>query len=368
MGQNAFTVGGFRNWKKVGSKNCYFQSHIRKDPSLTHRVVEQMYKDLINQSQHLQKVIDHFTKEQIANNRLQLKASIYIVQHLGFQAISFRGQDESFSSSNRGNFLESFGIVTFWNEKVAEIIEKAPKVKKAIREEIGDAKFCIMVDEARNESVKKQMVVVFRNVDAEGFVKECFLFGLIHLIDTAALTLKKGIYSLLSQHCLAIQNIQGQGYDRASNMQGMWNRLQALILNDCSYAYYIHSFAHCLQLALVKSSKQVVPISGFFLKLLLVIKTINASCKRHEQLKVANANEITRLIDLEELETRTGLNQIGTLQRPIETCWSSHFRSVSSLLRIFTSNVEVLLNIIDDASGGEHWAEAESTYDGLTSF
>ena len=40
---------------------------------------------------------------------------------------AFRGRDESFSSLNRGNFLESLGIVNFWNEKVAEIIEKAPK-------------------------------------------------------------------------------------------------------------------------------------------------------------------------------------------------------------------------------------------------
>ena len=65
----------------------------------------------MNQLQHLQKVIDHFTKKQIANNRLQLKASIYIVRHIVFQAISFRGQDESFSSTNCGNFLESLGIV-----------------------------------------------------------------------------------------------------------------------------------------------------------------------------------------------------------------------------------------------------------------
>ena len=127
--------------------------------------------------------------------------------------------------------------MTFWNEKVVEIIEKAPKnatytspriqkeilhvystkVKKANREEIGDAKFCIMVDEARNESMKEQMAMVFRYVDIEGFVKECF-FELIHVVDIAALTLKKGIYSLLSQHCLDIQNIQGQGYDGASNM------------------------------------------------------------------------------------------------------------------------------------------------------
>ena len=83
------------------------------------------------------------------------------------------------------------------------------KVKKAIQEEISDAKFCIMVDEARDESMKEQMAVVFRYVDAEGFVKERF-FGLIHVVDTAALTLKKWIYSLLSQHCLDIQNIRGQ--------------------------------------------------------------------------------------------------------------------------------------------------------------
>ena len=71
-------------------------------------------------------------------------------------------------------------------------------MKKAIREEIGDAKFCIMVDEAHDESMKEQMAVVFRYVDIEGFMKELF-FGLIHVVNIAALTLKKGIYSLLSQ-------------------------------------------------------------------------------------------------------------------------------------------------------------------------
>ena len=35
---------------------------------------------------------------------------------------------------------------------------------------------------------------------------------------------------------------------------------------------------------------------------------------------------------------------------------------------MFTSTCEVLLNIIDDASDGEHRAEVESAYDGLNSF
>ena len=90
--------------------------------------------------------------------------------------------------------------MTFWNEKVAEIIEKAPKnatytspsiqkeilhvflvkMKKAIREEIDDAKFCIMVNEARDESMKEQITVVFIYVDTEGFVKD--ILGLFMLL------------------------------------------------------------------------------------------------------------------------------------------------------------------------------------------
>ena len=91
VGQNTFIVGGFRNWRKVGCKDCYFQGHIGKNPNLAHRVAEQMCKDLMNQWQHLQRLVDHFTTEQIANNQLQLKASVFIVRYLAFQAIAFRG-------------------------------------------------------------------------------------------------------------------------------------------------------------------------------------------------------------------------------------------------------------------------------------
>ena len=79
VGQNTFIVGGFRNWKKVGGKDCYFQGHIGKDPNSVHRVAKQMCKDLMNQWQHLQRVVNHFTIEQIVKNQLQLKATIFIV-------------------------------------------------------------------------------------------------------------------------------------------------------------------------------------------------------------------------------------------------------------------------------------------------
>ena len=129
-------------------------------------------------------------------------------------------------------------ILAAYNEKVdGVVLDKAPKnasytspqiqkeilhvfstkVKKAICEEIGESKFCIIVDEACDESKREQMAIVLRFVDKEGLIHEPF-FELVHVSDTEALTLKKGIYSILSHNSLNIQNIRGQGYDGASNM------------------------------------------------------------------------------------------------------------------------------------------------------
>ncbi|XP_030963919.1 uncharacterized protein LOC115985089 [Quercus lobata] len=123
-------------------------------------------------------------------------ASIDVVKVLAFQGLAFRGRDESSDSINCGNFLEILDLVVSYNEYVAEAIEKAPKnasykspkiqkeilhvfsnkVKKVIREEIDDAKFCLIVDEACDESMKEQMAIVIKFVHKDGFVRERF-FG-----------------------------------------------------------------------------------------------------------------------------------------------------------------------------------------------
>jgi len=81
----------------------------------------------MNQSQHIQNVYENFTSEQIANNQLQLKASIDIVRVLPFQGVAFRGWDESLDSRNRRNFLEILNLMVLYNEQIAEVIAKAPK-------------------------------------------------------------------------------------------------------------------------------------------------------------------------------------------------------------------------------------------------
>jgi len=139
----------------------------------------------------------------------------------------------------------------------------AMKVRKHIREEIGDAKFSILVDETCDVAKREQMALVFRFVDINGVLQERF-FDLIHVKNTKALTLKEELCTVLSKYGFDIQNLRGQGYDGASNMKGELNGLQALFLRECPYAYYVHCYAHRLQLALVAAAKDVVPVTQFF--------------------------------------------------------------------------------------------------------
>lgn len=82
------------------------------------------------------------------------------------------------------------------------------RVRKHIREEIGDSKFCIVVDEARDESKKEQMALVLRFVDKAGLIQERF-FDVARVNDTASLTLKEAVCGILSRHNLDVSNIRG---------------------------------------------------------------------------------------------------------------------------------------------------------------
>lgn len=112
-------------------------------------------------------------------------------------------------------------------------------------------------------------------------------FDFIHVTNTKATTLQEKICSLLSCHSFDVQNLRGQGYDDASNMKGEINGLQALFLRECPHAYYVHYYAHRLQLALVDAAKSIVLVTQFFQKLSFSINIVDSSAKRHDELHKA---------------------------------------------------------------------------------
>ncbi|KAK8293064.1 hypothetical protein V6Z12_D06G165100 [Gossypium hirsutum] len=233
---------------------------------------------------------------------------------------AFRGHDESSGSKNCGNFLELLSLLASYDEKVEDVLKIAPQNAK-----IGDRKFSII-----------KMANIFRFVDKQG---------------------QNVIFNVLLQHSFDIQNIQGQGYDGASNMRGEFNGLQALILNDYRYAFYVHCFAH-----------QMVEVYQLFKDLYDIVNIASASSKQHNELQKAQAVEITHLVSINELATGTGMNQIDTLQRPGETRWSFHFNSITSLLKMYNATSTVLENLKNTTSNYSQQGDAHNTYNRLRSF
>ncbi|KAL5852260.1 hypothetical protein ACOSQ3_007378 [Xanthoceras sorbifolium] len=83
----------------------------------------------------------------------------------------------------------------------------ANEVRAKICEEVGDAKFCILVDEAVDESNKEQIAIILRHVDLKGFVRERFFFQVISVTNTNSSTLKKETCRVLTWYNLSVENL-----------------------------------------------------------------------------------------------------------------------------------------------------------------
>ncbi|XP_059295645.1 uncharacterized protein LOC132048980 [Lycium ferocissimum] len=152
----------------------------------------------------------------------------------------------------------------------------AKETVKAIIGELNGDYFGILVDESKDISHKEQMALVLRYGDKNGAVLERFI-GLVHVSDTSACSLKKEIYSLLSNHSLSPSKIHGQG-----------------------------------------------------------------SFKRRDLIRHHQAEKLEQLLESGEVHTGRGLNQTRGLQRPGDTRWGSHFKTLDNFIVIFSTIVHVL--------------------------
>ena len=90
------------------------------------------------------------------------------------------------------------------------------------------------------------------------------LLGIKHVVDTRSASLKASLDVMFEKHNLSMSRLRGQGYDGASNMRGELHGLKTLILADNPHAFYVHCFAHQLQLVVVAVVKGVPAVGDFF--------------------------------------------------------------------------------------------------------
>ncbi|XP_057793166.1 uncharacterized protein LOC131009775 [Salvia miltiorrhiza] len=297
VGGDAFVSGGFKSWNEPER----FLKHVGGVKS-AHNLAYEKYVNLRDGKKKsilisFENVTDVIQREY----EIRLKASISCLRFLLGQGMAFRRHRENEESLNRGNFLELLKWLNTHNEVITKVtFENAPgncqlispiiqkdiinccakETTKRIVEELGDGYFAILADESSDVSRKEQLALCLRYVEGKmEKVVERFL-GLVHVGDTTALSLRSAIMSLLVEHSLSPSKIRGQGYDGASNMKGEINDLKTLIRGDTPSAYYVHCFAHQLQLILVAIAKKNNECVWLFDTFAILLNVIGVSCKR----------------------------------------------------------------------------------------
>jgi hypothetical protein len=193
FGHTTFTKDGFTTWK-----NAYkaLPLHVGGANSI-HNQARTSYEDYKNQRSSVKHKVTTYTKESLVKYETRLETSLGIVSHLALQGEPFRGHDESSLSLNKGNFLEMLDWYKERNEEVriafdelcpgnaqmiSPTIQKelakycAEAVSKAIKLEMGNGLFSVLIDESRDISIKEQMAVVVRYVIPHMVI--CFIFWL----------------------------------------------------------------------------------------------------------------------------------------------------------------------------------------------
>ncbi|XP_039146840.1 zinc finger MYM-type protein 1-like [Dioscorea cayenensis subsp. rotundata] len=223
--EDAFTKKGFNNWKKSLEK---FVKHVGAVNSV-HNDARVQFQSFQNQRQSVSHQLATYSQEMDVEYHTRLTAVLDVTHFLLKQGLPFHGHDESLSSLNKGNFLELLEWYSLRNDKVFKVVNQnapannqmtSPKIQKklanaceteitcAIVDDIGDKYFSLMIDEARDVSVKEQMGVVLRYVSKNGYVIERFL-AMVHVPDTSAISLKNAIDCLFAKHGLSLSRLRG---------------------------------------------------------------------------------------------------------------------------------------------------------------
>ncbi|XP_042396810.1 zinc finger MYM-type protein 1-like [Zingiber officinale] len=190
----------------------------------------------------------------------------------------------------------------------------AVETTNVILADLGDRWFTLLLDEARDCSVKEQMAVVIRYVNKHGEVIERFM-TVVHVATTTTACLKEAIDSLFAKYGLSVARLRGQGYDGALNISGEFNGLKSLIMKENPYALYVHCFVHQLQLVVVAVAQANQYVCDFMWIVGSVVNTSASSCKRADKLRQLEHDKKIKLLERGEISSEVLQNLINNGDR-----------------------------------------------------
>ena len=360
--EETFTKTGFRRWKKAHGKDGAIMKHIN---SQCHKMSVMSWNDFERNKAaktSVEKALNENYRKKVNENRHYMKTIGEIVLITATQNIAQRGHREGDDVSNPGNVKKILRFAAKHDPVVADRIKSGPKNEKytshSIQNEVIETLATMVLDEVV-ESVQKSrflsiqadeskdvrkteqlsLVIRFFAEDVEN-IQECFL-SFIAMESLDAESTCKAILSKLERMGLDYKGcLVGMGFDGASVMSGKLGGVQKLIKDKAPMAYYVHCYAHRLNLILIDTVK-VVPHADNVFSLL-------------EKLYIFVSNSIVHecFISLQK-EMHPG-EKIQELQNLSETRWWARATSCNNALLRF----ECIMRLLHQVSNKDKGARA----------
>ena len=349
-----------KNWNVATAR---FRDHSEKSElhktATTRTSLFRSYME--KKSTPIEAMLDKVRKQQIEENRKQLRPIVHAIFLCGRQDIALRGHrdDAKYYLSddvNPGNFIEilKYGVICA-DQSLEEYFKSTPKnvtykskttqndicgqlITNKITDEIREAKFfSVLADEAADCANVEQLSLVVRFVDSKHQIREEFLGFVPCKNGLSGEAIANTIQDFLRDRGLSIDDCRGQGYDGAGNMAGRLSGAAARIQAVQDKAIYVHCNSHILNLCVASCCKELL-VSNMMEHVRVVSEFFNFSPKRFELLvktieeMLPNANH-KRLINV------------------CKTRWVARIDGLDVFIEVFTAIVrcfEIIKANIDD--------------------
>ncbi|XP_069442145.1 zinc finger MYM-type protein 1 isoform X7 [Ovis canadensis] len=338
-GRESLRAQGISHWKKTLEK---FRKHEKSEMHLKSLQFWREYQfcdEAVNDS-----LSSH--SKQIEGNKKYLKLIIENILFLGKQCLFLRGNDQSISSVNKGNFLELLEIrakdkgeeifqlmnsqVDFYNSTqiqndIIEII-KTEILQDIVNEINVSSAFSVICDETTDGATKGQFSVCVRypqKTSKAVLIKERFL-GFVDVEEMTGTNLHRNIKAYLQQIGVDLSKLRGQAYDSTSNWKGKFKKIAAEFKKEEPRALYLHCYTHCLDLAVIRFCKEVKELRSALNTLSSLFNTI------HGEMSV-NFQNIYKLSQSKTCKKHTS-----------QPCWTVRDNTLLSLIEGLPEIIETL--------------------------
>ena len=342
--------GGESVWTNVGFKDLnHLQRNIKMHESSAkhiNNVVDLSYlgtANILTQLNTGQEIAIARHNERVIKNRNTLSKLIDIIKFCGMFELPLRGHDESVSSTNPGVFRGLVDLVSQFDSALKSHLESNSLFKgisKTVQNEILNSMFevcreeiqneiksseflAVMTDETTDISEKSQVVITFRYVKKDKPVER--FWGFFNPVDMTAETLASLVEAELTPLIgQKPEKLVAQTYDGAAVLSGVNRGVQARLKEIYNNAYFVHCYAHQLNLIVQKAASQNQRVRVFFASLSGIPTFFSRSPLRMSALeRITNNRRIPRPSGTRwNFKSRT-VNMVYELREELDECFST---------------------------------------------